>query len=56
MVYKSTKFGENFGSEKKALSVSYKQELFDSLENNEWFDVTIVKLIKGGYLALYKKE
>ena len=56
MVYKSTKHGENFGSEKKALSVSYKQELFDNLNENKWFDVTITKLIKGGYLALYKKE
>jgi predicted RNA-binding protein with RPS1 domain len=56
MVYKSTKHGENFGSEKKALSVSYKQELFNNLNENTWFDVTITKLIKGGYLALYKKE
>ncbi len=56
MVYKSTKHGENFGSEKKALSSSYKQELFNNLAENKWFDVTIKKLIKGGYLALYKKE
>jgi ribosomal protein S1 len=56
MIYKSTKFGENYGSEKKALSYSYKQELFDHLSEDQWFDVTITKLIKGGYLALYKKE
>lgn len=56
MVYKSTKFGENYGSERKALSISYKQDLFTSLAENTWFDVTITKLIKGGYLALYKKE
>jgi ribosomal protein S1 len=56
MVYKSTKHGEHFGSERKALSISHKQELFDHLNNNTWFDVTITKLIKGGYLALYKKE
>jgi ribosomal protein S1 len=56
MIYKSTKFGENFGSEKKALSISYKQELFEHLAEDQWFDVTITKLIKGGYLALYKKE
>jgi ribosomal protein S1 len=56
MIYKSTRFGENFGSEKKALSVSYKQELFTHLSEDTWFDVTITKLIKGGYLALYKKE
>jgi len=56
MVYKSTKFGEHFGSEKRALSVSYKQELFNNLAENKWFDVTITKLIKGGYLALYNRE
>jgi ribosomal protein S1 len=56
MVYKSTKFGENYGSERKALSISYKQDLFNNLAENQWFDVTITKLIKGGYLALYNKE
>ena len=56
MVYKSTKFGENYGSERKALSISYKQDLFNNLAENKWFDVTITKLIKGGYLALYNKE
>lgn len=56
MIYKSTKHGENYGSERKALSISYKQDLFDHLSQNTWFDVTITKLIKGGYLALYKKE
>lgn len=56
MIYKSTKHGENYGSERKALSISYKQDLFDHLNRNTWFDVTITKLIKGGYLALYKKE
>lgn len=56
MVYKSTKYGENYGSERKALSISYKQDLFTNLAENKWFDVTITKLIKGGYLALYNKE
>lgn len=56
MVYKSTKHGENYGSERKALSISYKQDLFTHLAENRWFDVTITKLIKGGYLALYKNE
>jgi predicted RNA-binding protein with RPS1 domain len=56
MIYRSTKHGENYGSERRALSISYKQELFDHLSQNTWFDVTITKLIKGGYLALYKKE
>ena len=56
MIYKSTKYGENYGSERKALSISYKQDLFNHLSQNTWFDVTITKLIKGGYLALYNKE
>ena len=56
VIYRSTKFGENYGSEKRAHSISYKQELFDYLQDNQWFDVTITKLIKGGYLALYKNE
>jgi ribosomal protein S1 len=55
-LYRTNTHGENFGSEKKALAVSYKYDLFDNLKNNTWFDVTIVKLIKGGYLALYNKE
>jgi len=53
LIYKSSADGEYLGSEKKCLGVSYKQELFDHLENNTWFDVKITKLIKGGYLALY---
>jgi ribosomal protein S1 len=55
-VYKVTEHGEYFGSEKKALSISYKQELYDHFNNNTWFDVKIMKLIKGGYLAIYNKE
>lgn len=53
---KATSHGEYLASEKKACSITYKQELFDHLKNNTWFDVKIVKLIKGGYLALYKNE
>lgn len=53
LIYKSSADGEYLGSEKKCLGVSYKQELFDHLSNNTWFDVKIMKLIKGGYLAMY---
>jgi len=55
-IYKSTKNGEFFGSEKKARSLSYREELVNHQANNTWFDVKIIKLIKGGYLALYNKE
>ena len=56
MIYKANEFGEYFASEKKALFVSYKQELFDHVSNETWFEVKITRLIKGCYLALYKKE
>jgi ribosomal protein S1 len=55
-VYKKSPHGEYLASERKALSITYKQELFDHLKNNTWFDVKVVKLIKGGYLAIYNKE
>jgi ribosomal protein S1 len=55
-IYKVTKNGEIFGSEKRALNVSYKEELFSYLKSDTWFEVKIIKLIKGGYLALYKNE
>lgn len=54
MIYKATKSGEYLASEKKCISLNSRQELFDHLGNNTWFDVKIVKLIKGGYLAIYK--
>jgi ribosomal protein S1 len=56
MLTKTSKNGEYTASEKKAKSITYRQELFDHIKNNTWFDVKIVRLIKGGYLALYKKE
>jgi ribosomal protein S1 len=52
-IYRVTADGEYLGSEKKAASISTKKELFDHLNNNTWFDVKLVKLIKGGYLAIY---
>ena len=55
-IYRATGNGEFYGSEKKALGISYKEELFKHQSENTWFDVKIIKLIKGGYLAIYKKE
>jgi ribosomal protein S1 len=52
-IYRVTSSGEYLASERKAASISHRQELFDHLNNNTWFDVKLVKLIKGGYLALY---
>lgn len=54
-IYRVTSNGEYLASEKQALSVSHKQELFEHLEKNTWFDVKLVKLIKGGYQALYNE-
>lgn len=56
MVYRATESGEYYASEKKCLSINYKQELFKHLNGDTWFDVKIIKLIKGGYLAKYKDE
>lgn len=56
MLTKAGKNGEYYASEKKAKSITYRQELFNHLKDNTWFEVKIVKLIKGGYLALYNKE
>lgn len=54
MITKSTNSNEFIGSEKKCLSVNHRAELNQHLENDTWFEVKIVKLIKGGYLAKYK--
>lgn len=55
-VYSAGKTGEYYASEKKAQSVAYTQELFDHHANGTWFSVKIVKLIRGGYLALYNNQ
>lgn len=52
-IQKSDSHGGYIGSEKKCIHINYKQELFNNFENNRWFEVTIKKLIKGGYLASY---
>jgi ribosomal protein S1 len=55
-LYKSSKSGEYYGSEKKARSVTYLHELFNNNLNNKWFSVEIVSLVKGGFIALYKNK
>jgi predicted RNA-binding protein with RPS1 domain len=55
-IYKASKTGEYYASEKRAQSVAFTQELFDHHSNNTWFSVKLIKLIKGGYLALYKNQ
>lgn len=54
MLYKSDSSGEYLASEKKCTAINYRKELNDHYSNNTWFPVQIKKLIKGGYLALYK--
>jgi len=53
-IQKSDSHGGYIGSERKCVHLNYKQELFENFDNNRWFEVTIKKLIKGGYLASYK--
>ena len=55
-IYKAGRTGEYYASEKKAQTVAYFQELFDHYNNNTWFSVKLIKLVKGGYLALYKDQ
>lgn len=54
MVYKLDRQGEFTGSEKKCAAINYKKELVQHQNDNTWFEVSIIKLIKGGYLAKYK--
>jgi ribosomal protein S1 len=55
-LFRVEKNGEYYGSEKKALSATHRQSLFEHLEKNTWFEVKIKKLIRGGYLAIYMNE
>jgi predicted RNA-binding protein with RPS1 domain len=54
MLYKSDASGEFLASEKKCTAINYRKELNEHYSSNTWFSVQIKKLIKGGYLALYK--
>lgn len=56
ILYKANKDCEYVASEKKSRSINYRDELITHLDENTWFDVTIRKLIKGGYIATYKNE
>lgn len=55
-VHKVNVYGEYLGSEKKAQAATFEMELFEHFENNTWFNVKILKLIRGGYVAMYKNE
>lgn len=56
MIIKVTGSNEFVGSERKCLSINNKAELNQHLADNTWFEVDIVKLIKGGYIAKYKNS
>ena len=56
LLTRATEDCEYTGSEKKSRSINYREELISHLEQNTWFEVTIKKLIKGGYIATYKDE
>lgn len=55
-IYKVNDYGEYWGSQRKAQAVAFEMELFEHSEQNTWFDVKITKLIRGGYVAMYKNE
>lgn len=52
-IYRVSTTGEYLASERKAASISTKQDLFEHFNNETWFTVKLTKLIKGGYLAIY---
>ena len=54
MITKNDKKIGYIGSEKSCASINYRKELSDHYQNNTWFEVKITRLIKGGYIALYK--
>ena len=55
MVTRTDRSGGGFiGSEKQCVSINYKNELTDHFNNRTWFEVNIKKLVKGGYVAMYK--
>lgn len=56
MILKANKAGQFIASEKNCLSMTHKDELFTHLKNNTWFTVKIKRLIKGGYVAMYKND
>lgn len=56
IVYRADRHGEYYASERKCRAINYFDELIDHQSKNNWFEVKIVSLIKGGYIALYKNE
>jgi len=56
IIYRSTEHGEYYGSERKGIALTLRQDLFNHAKNNTWFSVKILKLIKGGYVAMYKDQ
>lgn len=46
--------GAYFGSHKKHSHIQYYNELTEFASNGKWFDVCIIELIKGGFIALYR--
>lgn len=56
IVYRADPHGEYYASERKCRAINYFDELIEHQNKNNWFEVKIVSLIKGGYIALYKNE
>jgi len=54
MIVKTDRSGSYVGSQKRCISINYTKELDSHFSNKTWFEVKIKKLIKGGYVAMYK--
>lgn len=46
--------GDYYGSEKQTAAITHREKLNDFMRTDKFFKVTIINLVKGGYLALYK--
>lgn len=56
MVIKNSNNEGYIGSERKCADINYKKEILSHFNNKTWFEVKIQRLIKGGYVALYKNS
>lgn len=48
--------GEIYGSEKRCIALTYRQDMDELYKTNQVFNVKILSLIDGGYIALYRNS
>jgi len=55
MIYRKEN-GEFYASERKCANIIFRQELEEYTKSNTFFNVKVIELIEGGYIALYKNS